>query len=123
MERFSDFINEFGLVEPITKGGSFTWCSLRDKPTFSKLDRFIISPELVALWSRVSQYILPRGLSNYNPVCLMQETYDWGPKPFKWFDNWFEENELMVNIQEVCEAVKGSGVSNILKAAKKRTKE
>ncbi|GMJ07808.1 hypothetical protein HRI_004450000 [Hibiscus trionum] len=121
MEIFSEFINDLGLLEPNTKGGSFTWSSLRENPTYNKLDRFLMSIELAILWPRLSQFILPRGLSDHNPMSLGQENFDWGSKPFKWFDNWFEERELMVKIQNACEAGKGLGISKILKIVKNST--
>jgi hypothetical protein len=44
MMEFSDFIFEQGLTDLPLTGGSFTW-SNNENPTWSRLDRFLVSPD------------------------------------------------------------------------------
>lgn len=42
---FSEFIDEFRLVDLPLVGGPFTWSNGRSPPTLSQLDRFLVSGE------------------------------------------------------------------------------
>ncbi|XVE94527.1 hypothetical protein REPUB_Repub02eG0016400 [Reevesia pubescens] len=90
MEQFSRFIEDLGLIDIQLQNGKFTWCSNCDQPTFCRLDRFLISAELVSKFSGLVQKVLPRSLSDHNPVTISEEEIDWGPKPFKFFNYWLE---------------------------------
>jgi len=44
MMEFSDFIFEQGLMDLPLARGSFTWSNNQENPTWSRLDRFLVSP-------------------------------------------------------------------------------
>ncbi|KAK8655758.1 hypothetical protein V6N13_108325 [Hibiscus sabdariffa] len=69
------------------------------------------------------QQILSRGLSDHNPTYISISIDQWGPKPFKWFDHWFEENELMDKMEASRGSFKGMGITPVLRQCKTITKE
>jgi hypothetical protein len=44
MMEFSDFIFEQGLMNLPLAGGTFTWSNNQENPSWSRLDRFLVSP-------------------------------------------------------------------------------
>lgn len=45
MEEFSDFVFEQGLVDIPLQGGNFAWSSNWASPSWSRIDKFLFSPE------------------------------------------------------------------------------
>ncbi|XVF29009.1 hypothetical protein REPUB_Repub15cG0083100 [Reevesia pubescens] len=70
MGHFNDFIEDLELVDLPLEGGKFTWFSNQDAPTFCRLDRFLVSSTLLDKWGHVAQKLLPRFLSDHNPLLL-----------------------------------------------------
>ncbi|XVE95789.1 hypothetical protein REPUB_Repub02eG0163900 [Reevesia pubescens] len=99
MFQFSDFIEELGLVDLQLEGGKFTWSSNREEPCFCRLDRFLISVVFIENLNALTQKILPRSLSDHNPVVLCEVTVDWGPKPFRFFNHWLEFDGFNAMVQ------------------------
>ncbi|KAK8611389.1 hypothetical protein V6N13_131441 [Hibiscus sabdariffa] len=87
MFAFFDLINDLSLIDLPLFGGRFTWSNLRESPSSSRIDRFLLSQELVIRWPSLIQQVLPRGISYHNPITLSISSTNWGPKPFKWFDH------------------------------------
>ena len=48
MMEFFEFISEQGLMDLPLAGGSFTWSISLDPPLWSRIDQFLVSPELEA---------------------------------------------------------------------------
>ncbi|XVE81889.1 hypothetical protein DITRI_Ditri15bG0102300 [Diplodiscus trichospermus] len=107
MSQFSNFIENMGLVDMPLTGGKFTWCNNRASPTFCRLDRFLISPEIFSKFDGLYQMVWPRSISDHWPVLLLMESVNWRPRPFKFFNYWMNldgydkmVNEAWVKIQE-----------------------
>ncbi|GMJ15341.1 hypothetical protein HRI_005203300 [Hibiscus trionum] len=97
MVAFSEFIDDLKLVD-LPK---FTWSSLRDSPSYSRLDRFLLSVEFVSRWPSLIQHTLARGISDHNHVKLSISSLSWGPKPFKWFHHWGDDKDLLESLKKV----------------------
>jgi hypothetical protein len=67
MEEFSEFIHGQSLVDIPLQGGQFTWSN---NQVWSKIDRFLLSPEWEEHFPYVSQSRLPRLLSDHFPLML-----------------------------------------------------
>ncbi|KAK8624459.1 hypothetical protein V6N13_065804 [Hibiscus sabdariffa] len=91
MSSFSDFIEELSLVDLPLNGGRFTWSNFKEVPVFSRLDRFLISLEILGVWPNLFQCAHPKGISDHNPISLLLMETNWGPRPFKWFGYLGEE--------------------------------
>ncbi|XP_058754420.1 uncharacterized protein LOC131627572 [Vicia villosa] len=91
--EFSDFIDETGLVNVPCKGKRFSWFS-GDGKSKSRIDRFLISNNIILSWGVVGQWIGLRDVSNHCPVWLMVDKEDWGHKPFKFNNKWFKDKSF-----------------------------
>ncbi|GMI68462.1 hypothetical protein HRI_000515500 [Hibiscus trionum] len=118
MRVFADFIDNLCLIDLPLQGSQFTWSSFRERPSFSRLDRILVSPEVAALWPNISKVTLSKKISDHNPIYLSIEEHNWGPKPFRWFDSWSEDKNLVDSIKHSCLQNQGLGLSNILKMCK-----
>ncbi|GJV04311.1 RNA-directed DNA polymerase, eukaryota, reverse transcriptase zinc-binding domain protein [Tanacetum coccineum] len=88
-DAFNSFISTGGLVEVPSGGYSFTW-SHKSASKMSRLDRFLVSEDLMRSCSNLSSLILDRYLSDHRPILLRELSLDYGPTPFRFFHNWFD---------------------------------
>jgi len=58
------------LVDLLLEGGQFTWPNNQENQTWSRIDRFLISPEWVEHFLEVTQRNLTRLLSDHFPLLL-----------------------------------------------------
>ncbi|XP_071738855.1 uncharacterized protein [Rutidosis leptorrhynchoides] len=86
---FNDFIARNRLVDLPLGGRLFTWVS-GDGVKMSKLDRFLVSDEFLSLWPDVKVVASFRSFSDHCPIILINDEVNFGPKPFKIFDEWFK---------------------------------
>ncbi|XP_071740692.1 uncharacterized protein [Rutidosis leptorrhynchoides] len=92
-KRFNKFITDNILLEISLGGRCFTRVS-DDGLKFSKLDRFLASEKLCSLWQDLTAVALEREMSDHFPLILKDEEKNFGPKPFKIFDAWFDEEGM-----------------------------
>ncbi|GJW20927.1 RNA-directed DNA polymerase, eukaryota [Tanacetum coccineum] len=86
---FNSFISASGLVEVTVGGNHFTWCHKSAKK-MSKLDRFLVSENLLSSCPHLNVITLERYLSDHRPILLRENYYDYGPMPFRFFHHWIE---------------------------------
>jgi hypothetical protein len=53
MMEFSDFICDLGLMDLPLVGGTYSWSNNRESSSWSRIDRFLVSPTLEAKFSGV----------------------------------------------------------------------
>ncbi|XP_071690575.1 uncharacterized protein [Rutidosis leptorrhynchoides] len=97
--RFNEFISRNNLIEIPIIGRKFTRIS-DDGAKFSKLDRFLVSDQFINLWKDLSVIPLDRNVSDHCPLVLRDKIMDYGPKPFKVFDEWFNKegaDDIVIN--------------------------
>ncbi|XP_058722527.1 uncharacterized protein LOC131594419 [Vicia villosa] len=90
---FAEFIGESGLVEVPCKGKKFSWYS-GDGRSMSRIDHFILSDVIVNRWNVIGQLIDDRDISDHFPIWLVLDGNNWGPKPFKFNNEWFSFNSF-----------------------------
>ncbi|GJX27929.1 RNA-directed DNA polymerase, eukaryota [Tanacetum coccineum] len=88
-EAFNSFIARAGLEEILLGGCSFTWCH-KSASKMSKLDRFLISKNLMSSNPNINATTLDRYLSDHRPIFMREAHFDYGPIPFRFFHYWFE---------------------------------
>ncbi|KAK3228505.1 hypothetical protein Dsin_000386 [Dipteronia sinensis] len=76
-------------------GSPFTWSNYRDKASWARLDCFLLSLEILLWYPNLLQYGLSRSLSDHNVILIGEKDVEWGPKPFRFFNGWLEDKELM----------------------------
>nr|GEV10482.1 RNA-directed DNA polymerase, eukaryota, reverse transcriptase zinc-binding domain protein [Tanacetum cinerariifolium] len=86
---FNSFITNAGLEEVPLGGSSFTWCH-KSATKMSKLDRFLISKNLLNTCPNITSITLERYLSDHRPILLHESHFDYGPTPFRFFHHWIE---------------------------------
>nr|GEU38332.1 putative RNA-directed DNA polymerase, eukaryota, reverse transcriptase zinc-binding domain protein [Tanacetum cinerariifolium] len=80
-----------GLEEVPLDGSAFTWCH-KSASKMSKIDRFLISENLMNTYPNISVVTLDRYLSNHRPILLRESMFYYGPTPFRFYHYWLEVN-------------------------------
>ncbi|XP_058761161.1 uncharacterized protein LOC131634509 [Vicia villosa] len=106
--EFSNFIEDVGMIDVPCKGKKYSWFSANGKSK-SRLDRFILDGNIVSSWGVVGQFIAQRDVSDHCPVWLVVDKEDWGPKPFKFNNEWFNNKDFTCFVEEEWKAIKVSG--------------
>ncbi|KAK9029844.1 hypothetical protein V6N11_031289 [Hibiscus sabdariffa] len=91
MDIFRQFVQEAELVDLPLQGGSFTWSSNRKPPTLVRLDRFLLSHQILSAFPGFLQQLLDSSISDHHAIFLSSGGYNWGPRPFKFFSYMLEE--------------------------------
>ncbi|XP_071689438.1 uncharacterized protein [Rutidosis leptorrhynchoides] len=89
-KRFNEFILRNNLIEIPINGRKYTRVS-DDGIKLSKLDRFFVTDSFISLWKDLSVIALDRRDSDHCPLVLRDKIIDFGPKPFKIFDEWLSK--------------------------------
>ncbi|XP_071690123.1 uncharacterized protein [Rutidosis leptorrhynchoides] len=105
-KRFNDFIASNNLIELPLGGRIFTRVSY-DGVKFSKLDRFFITEKFCTIWEKFSAVALERKHPDHCPIVLKDEEKNFGPKPFKVFDAWFDEKDVDQVVMDACKVSVG----------------
>lgn len=93
MEEFRDFMETMELVDIPYVGGKFTWFKDNGK-AMSRLNRFLLSRKLLDVRGVVDQRIKKRDISDHALIRLNVGMIDWGQKPFKLNNVWFNHNSF-----------------------------
>ncbi|GJY33891.1 RNA-directed DNA polymerase, eukaryota [Tanacetum coccineum] len=96
---FNDFIRSEQLIDVPLGGKRFTRIS-DDGRKFSKLDRFLITKDFQEIWRNLGSVALDRKLSDHCPIVLLDKGLDFGPKPFRFFDAWLKDVEMIDVVKE-----------------------
>ncbi|KAL4383574.1 hypothetical protein GQ457_15G020780 [Hibiscus cannabinus] len=123
IKDFGLFIDGLGLIDLPLHEGKFTWSNYRDVPACTRLDRFLISAAFLDRWPNLFQSLLPKNISDHNPIVISFLDINWGPRPFKWFDHLADDKALADKINEECLLSVGEGIGQMLRRCKTVTKE
>jgi len=91
------------LVDMETSNGIFTWNNKRGGPTqvASKLDRFIVSEELILRGGNITALILPFGGLYHWPIQLEASLFGKPTNtPFRFENAWLTRSDFLTNIEE-----------------------
>ncbi|KAD5961600.1 hypothetical protein E3N88_13073 [Mikania micrantha] len=106
--EFNNFILETGLQEFSMKGAKFTYCQKQGRK-LSKIDRILVSLNYLDDWSDSCCMVLKRSLSDHSPVILKSSFLDYGPRPFRVFNSWFDKEDFDWILMEAVSSFNGSG--------------
>lgn len=108
VNEFNAFISDMDLLDVSVTGNVFSWfCS--DGISMSRLDRFLISPNLVDKWNISGQWIGKRNISDHCPIWLLRSNVDWGPKPFRFVNAWFHHAKFKEFVKDSWSQIQVSG--------------
>ncbi|GJZ62655.1 RNA-directed DNA polymerase, eukaryota, partial [Tanacetum coccineum] len=86
---FNSFIVNAGLEEVPIGGSAFTGCH-KSATKMSKLDRLLVSNNLLNIFPHINAITLERYLSDHMPILLRETIHDYVPVPFRFFHHWLE---------------------------------
>ncbi|GMI75467.1 hypothetical protein HRI_001216000 [Hibiscus trionum] len=118
----ADFIAKGELIDLPMCGGKFTWFKGGKNVAASKLDRFLIAPEVLSKFPLLIQSTKPRSLSDHNPITLLEDRPKCEGRPFKWFSYWAEDEEYKEKVHEVFEGRSDKVIRTALQEVKVLTK-
>lgn len=75
----------------------------------SRLDRFLRSSNMIEDWNIIDQRVGSRDISDHCPIRLNSRKIDWGPKPFRFNNDWFKHEGFKPFIKEEWEKIKVEG--------------
>ncbi|GJW19403.1 RNA-directed DNA polymerase, eukaryota, reverse transcriptase zinc-binding domain protein [Tanacetum coccineum] len=127
VQCFNSFIDETNLVEVTMGGRRYTWMN-KSGTKMSKLDRFLMSNDILNEIPDLKATVLERGKSDHNPILLHVEKTDYGPYPFKFFHLWLIRPDFDSMMKEVLadsstSSVTGTRLKDRLKLLKGKIKE
>lgn len=88
---FNSFISTNSLLDIPILNSFFTWIGLGLKR--GQLDRALVSTSWYGDGNWILQ-ALDRKLSDHKPLVLKSKNNDWGPRPFKFFNCWLDNQDL-----------------------------
>lgn len=99
IQEFNRFIENAGVHDLPLLGRKYTW-SNRDGSSMSRIDRVFISGGWLTTWPGTVQKGLSRSISDHCPIILYDKLVNWGPKPFRSLDCWFEHQNFASFVDE-----------------------
>lgn len=84
-------------------GRQFTWIG-QGGLKLSKLDRFLLSRDLLVLWPHLSVVVLDRCFADHCPILLKVAKSDFGPIPFRFYNQWLQTDGFNSMILEAWHA-------------------
>ncbi|GJZ28167.1 RNA-directed DNA polymerase, eukaryota [Tanacetum coccineum] len=115
---FNSFIANVGLEEVPLGGSSFTWCH-KSATKMSKLDRFLISENLLITCPNITAITLERYLSDHRPILLRESRFDYGPSPFCFYHHWLEVDGFNNFVEDMWSVAPGNNSNPLCSMAMK----
>jgi hypothetical protein len=115
MREFSDFIFEKGLMDLPLTGGLCTWSNTR---SWSRIDRFLISPNWEARFPEAIQKRLLCLCSDHFPIILACGRNKGGRKSFKFENMWLKEEGFVERVRGWWESYNFQGTPSFILAKK-----
>ncbi|XP_058726684.1 uncharacterized protein LOC131598058 [Vicia villosa] len=108
MKDFREFIERMGVVNIPCVGGRFSWFKDNGK-AMSRIDRFLVSNNLIEDWGVIDQRIGTRDVSDHASIRLFCSEFYWRPKPFRFNNAWLKHEDFKDFICKECASLKIEG--------------
>jgi hypothetical protein len=95
--EFADFIADQGLMDLPLAGGVSTWSN---SLSWSRLDRFLVSPEWEMSYPGLVQKKLLRVCSDHAPIILTRGSLQNGKRSFKFENMWLKEEGFVDKVKD-----------------------
>ncbi|KAL7222099.1 hypothetical protein ACSBR1_023919 [Camellia fascicularis] len=115
MKNFNNFIDRMEVTELDMLGRKYIWCNAAEGEKWSKIDRFLLSPEWLLMF-KFKVWGFPRRVSGHCLVVLMKDTRDWGPRSFRFINAWVLHPQFISIVMKAWE-------ETVLKAVKASLKQ
>jgi hypothetical protein len=114
---FGDFTAEMGLMDLPLAGGVATWAN---NLSWSRLDRFLVSPDWEFSYPGLVQKKLLRVCSDHAPIILMRGCLQNGKCPFKFENMWLKEEGFVDKVRSWWSSFSFMGSPSFILAKKLR---
>ncbi|CAK8535158.1 unnamed protein product [Lathyrus sativus] len=110
MKDFYRFIGDIACIDVPCVEGLYTWFNSYGS-SISRLDRFLVSDNLIDDWKIMAQYIGRRGISDHFSISLKTNNVDWGPRSFNFNNCWLKHSSFLkfVEVEWKFYVVRGRG--------------
>lgn len=99
-KAFHSFLQAMSLIEIPLDNGWYTWHRGKSK---SKIDRIFVSQEWITKLPSLSASTLKRNVSDHTPLILKTGAKNWGPRPFRFQNEWLSHPGCIKLIQATWE--------------------
>jgi hypothetical protein len=83
-------------------GGMFTWSNKQENPVLEKLDRVLVTKEWDDQFPEATVSILPREVSDHNPLIVSTGKKDNLPFiPFRFDLNWLKNHDFLTLVKKI----------------------
>ncbi|XP_071712749.1 uncharacterized protein [Rutidosis leptorrhynchoides] len=89
MRNFNEFISLSGLFDQHLSNGYFTWEGPEGKT--SHIDHILLNTEWIEKWPDSFLITGDPQFSDHKPLILGKQIISWGPKPFRFYNFWFNK--------------------------------
>jgi hypothetical protein len=96
------------VIDVPVLGKKFTWFSA-DGKSMSRIDRFLLSDGFISMFGISGQWVGDRDISDHCPIWLIVSSDNWGPKPFRVINGWFDHPEFLPFIESCWKGYKIMG--------------
>ncbi|KAA0035247.1 LINE-1 retrotransposable element ORF2 protein [Cucumis melo var. makuwa] len=100
MANFNNFISVNELIDPPPLNNKYTWSNLRLNPTYSCLDRFLLSKGWENTFGLHTSRTMERIVSDHFPIILESPQIKWGPCPFRLNNSSLKDKEFQKNFPD-----------------------
>ena len=114
-----EFLQENSLIDIPLSNVKFTWYGPDNRK--SRLDRAMLSIN----WNETGSWALRaynRKNSDHRPILLSSRKFNWGPRPFKFFNHWLKNEELVHQLGEVWKAHPNASLNHRFKEIRLQAK-
>lgn len=121
---FNEFINDCRFWDVPLGGHAFTRISSNGEK-LSRLDRFLVSEDLMNIVPNLMVVSLDRLISDHRPIILMQSNVDFGPTPFKLYNSWLsvpEFDNMVIKVWDQSHGISGPNAMLVFKDKMKHLK-
>jgi hypothetical protein len=112
---FANFVAEQGLMDLPLEGGDATWSN---SVSWSRLDRFLVSPEWEFSYPGLLQRKLLRVCSDHAPILLVSGCPQSGKRAFKFENMWLKEEGFVEKIRSWWDSFQFFGTPSFVLAKK-----
>ncbi|GMJ13957.1 hypothetical protein HRI_005064900 [Hibiscus trionum] len=123
MSILGEFIQSTALIDLPLLGGDYTWFRGGGSQAASRLDRFLISPEILQAIPQIIQKVLPRSLSDHCPILLKENSNMSKARTFKWFSHWADDKKYRALVEGICSSNNNENICGTLRLIKSASKK
>ncbi|KAK2657469.1 hypothetical protein Ddye_010521 [Dipteronia dyeriana] len=118
---FNNFILKAKVVDLPLRGASFTLSNNGVDGTWTRLDRFLVSPIILSWFPNLEQRWFPRTILDHCAITLGTSKVYWGPSLFRFNNEWLEVKDLMSEVHKDWIDCKILGTRSFILQSKLRT--